>query len=196
VLRDDLVAVVVTRLRALGLTEDARLRENPFRLHGPGAIVDLIPCPRAAPAAERIRGGVEVGEAAVWLRQALGTWTTSGGLHIAHPAALVVLKALAWRQRGEPRDAADVARLALWDAEGDGRAAAALDRLADRMPPGFADALRRVGEAFADRDANGVSHFIRFLRDVLPEVERDDALEDEIRARVARAVRTLLAPWR
>jgi hypothetical protein len=181
---------VVARLQRPDFEADPRICV-PIRLVGPAGKLDLIGRPEVA---ETPRVDDDLGSIVAWLHRRLGERVTPEGLRVAHPAAITVMKALAWRDRHADRDAIDLARLALWDDARGGEIAGLLATVSADLPSWVRGALRHAADAFHHQDAPAVCRFVRFLGYELPALREDETLEEEIRAHVARSVRALLHP--
>lgn len=184
-----------SRLEAVGFRRNHRVRPPPVRLDGDEAAIDLIARAATVPDTWPVRIP-ELGETLAWLetRATLATADAAGEVRLASPAALALLKAVAWAERRERRDLADLARLAVWDRAA-GSAAAELAGWAVDLPAPIRDALTRAAKAFSEPHGLGASSFVRELAPELPGLRYDEELEDEVRGLVALAGRVLLAPF-
>jgi predicted nucleotidyltransferase len=98
--------------------------------------------------------------------------TAARDVRVCGPAAFVVLKALAFRNRGEPKDAYDLFYLLRNYPDG-------LEAVAERLRAIDSDAvgaLRCLGEDFAEHDSLGPRRAAEFLRG-----RRDDELQADVR---------------
>ena len=157
--------------------------KQPARFARGGVVVDiLLPAPQA--------------DSSVLAVELLpGDASEIDSLRVAGPATLVLEKAVAWSERFEGRDLADIAALALRDAVSRGAAGDVLREAS--LTSRHRAALSTVHATFFTEFERGPIAFADVVRALAfgRDVDRWDELEENIRRHACIAVRRLLAPF-
>ena len=174
-------------LRALGYQ---RLKQELPRFERAGVVVDVLPL-----------GGrrAEGGEFTIPIDSLAGQPAELRGvtIRVATCAELLVLKAVAWSDRHEDDDLADIGTLALIDQIQGGLARRALEEgLEGRLREDLRRDLRRAAIVFDRPDARGPGAFVREVITSRATAEQPvgvDDWEEVVRAMVSDAVRVVLS---